>query len=80
LLGNSIVYINSEFGDGNAHNQQELPTIVAGNAGGKFKSGQLISLPGKTPVSNVILTIMQTMGYTDTKFGDSTAQVSALLA
>ncbi len=80
LLGNSIVYINSEFGDGNAHNQQELPTIVAGNAGGKFKSGQLISLASKTPVSNVILTIMQTMGYTDTKFGDSTGQVSALLA
>jgi hypothetical protein len=28
----------------------------------------------------VILTIMQTMGLTQTKFGDSTDQVSALLA
>jgi len=39
LLQNSIVYINSEFGDGDAHNQQELPMIIAGNAGGKFKTG-----------------------------------------
>ncbi len=80
MLGNSIVYINSEFGDGDAHNQQDLPTIIAGNAGGKFKSGQRIALASKTPISNVILTIMQTMGVTQTKFGDSTDQVSALLA
>ena len=79
LLGNSIVYINSEFGDGDAHNQQDLPTIVAGKAGGKFKTGQLISLARQTPVSNVVLTIMQTMGLNQSSFGDSTGTVSSLL-
>jgi hypothetical protein len=80
LLGNSIVYINSEFGDGDAHSQYELPVIIAGNAGGKFKSGQHIALASKTPVANVILTIMQTMGLTQTTFGDSSGTVSSLLA
>ena len=80
LLDNSIVYINSEFGDGDAHNQQDLPTIVAGSASGKFKTGQLISLARQTPVSNVVLTIMQTMGLTQPSFGDSTGTVSSLLA
>jgi len=79
LLGNSIVYINSEFGDGDAHSQYDLPVIVAGNAGGKFKSGQHIALASKTPVSNVILTVMQAMGLTQTTFGDSSGTVSQLL-
>jgi hypothetical protein len=80
LLGNSIVYINSEFGDGDAHDQFQLPLIVAGGAGGKFRTGRHIALPSKTPVSNVILTIMQTMGVNVTSFGDSTGTVTGLLA
>ncbi len=79
LLDNSMVYINSEFGDGDAHNQQDLPTIVAGKASGKFKTGQLISLAKLTPVSNVVLTIMQQMGLNQTSFGDSTGPLSSLL-
>jgi hypothetical protein len=80
MLGNSAVYINSEFGDGDAHDQYQLPLIVAGNAGGKLRTGRHIALPSKTPVSNVILTLMQTMGVTQTSFGDSTGPVTALLA
>jgi hypothetical protein len=80
LLGNSIVYINSEFGDGDAHDQYKLPTIIAGGAGGKFRTGRHIALADRTPISNVILTIMQTMGVNQPSFGDSTNSVSALLA
>jgi hypothetical protein len=80
MLGNSIVYINSEFGDGDAHDQFQLPLIVAGNAGGKLRTGRHLALPNRTPVSNVILTIMQTMGVNRTSFGDSTGTVTGLLA
>jgi hypothetical protein len=79
LLGNSIVYINSEFGDGDAHDQFRLPAIVAGNAGGKFKTGQHIAVADRTPVSNILLTIMQAMGLTQTTFGDSRGTISSLL-
>lgn len=80
LLGNSIVYINSEFGDGDGHNQYNLPTIIAGGAAGKFKVAQHIGMPDRTPIANVILTIMQTMGVARPSFGNSTGTVSALLA
>ncbi|HET6282804.1 MAG TPA: DUF1552 domain-containing protein [Polyangia bacterium] len=80
LLGNSIVYINSEFGDGDAHNQYSLPVIVAGQAGGKYKIGQHIAMPDRTPVANVILTIMQTMGIAKPSFGNSTGTITDLLA
>jgi hypothetical protein len=80
LLGNSVVYINSEFGDGDAHDQFQLPLIVAGNAGGKLRTGLHLALPSKTPVSNVVLTIMQAMGVDRPSFGDSTGPVTGLLA
>jgi hypothetical protein len=79
MLGNSIVYFNSEFGDGDAHDQFQLPVIVAGNAGGKFRSGQHVALPNRTPVANVILTILNTMGVARPSFGDSTGPVTSLL-
>jgi hypothetical protein len=79
MLGNSVVFINSEFGDGDAHSQDNLPVIIAGNAGGKFKSGQHVAVPGKTPVANVLLTILQSMGLTQTQFGNSTGTVPQLL-
>jgi len=79
LLGNSAVYINSEFGDGDAHDQFGLPLIVAGNAGGKLRTGLHVALANRTPVSNVILTLMQTMGVQRPSFGDSTGAVTALL-
>ncbi len=79
LLQNTLVYINSEFGDGDAHSQDNLPVILAGNLGGKFKSGQHVALPARTPVANVLLTILQSMGLTQTAFGNSTGTASALL-
>src|SRR5260370_33321470 len=69
LLGNSIVYINSEVGDGDGPNQFQLPAIVAGNAGGKIKTGQHIPPPARPPVSNILPTILQPLGRDRDSFG-----------
>lgn len=45
VLNNSIVYVTSEFGDPHTHNMRGLPMLVAGKAGGKFKTGQHIVYP-----------------------------------
>jgi hypothetical protein len=45
VLNNSIVYFMSEFGDAHSHNMRNLPMVVAGKAGGKFKTGQHIVYP-----------------------------------
>ena len=44
MLDNSVVYIGSEFGDGNAHDVEDQPLIIAGGAGGKLRIG---TAPGR---------------------------------
>jgi hypothetical protein len=45
VLDNSIVYLTSEFGNAHIHDMRGLPMVVAGKAGGKFKTGQHIVYP-----------------------------------
>ncbi len=39
LLDNCLAVMTSELGDGSAHLHTNLPCLVAGNAGGRFRSG-----------------------------------------
>ena len=45
----------------------------------QIEEGVQSLLARQTPVSNVVLTIMQTMGLNQPSFGDSTGPVSSLL-
>jgi hypothetical protein len=45
VLDNSIVYFTSEFGNAHVHDMRNLPMVVAGKAGGKFKTGQHVVYP-----------------------------------
>lgn len=45
VLNNSIVYFTSEFGNAHVHDMRNVPMVVAGKAGGKFKTGQHIVYP-----------------------------------
>jgi hypothetical protein len=45
VLDNSIVYFTSEFGNAHAHDHRGLAMLVAGKAGGKFKTGQHVVYP-----------------------------------
>ena len=80
LLDNTIVYIHSEFGDGDVHQFGEQPLIIAGGGGGRLRMGQHLSLPAETPQANALLTVMQAMGVKRTSFGDSTGPLPALVA
>ena len=78
MLDNSIVYISSEFGDGNAHSIKQLPVLVAGGGGGRFKMGQQIAVPDNTPSANAILDVMRAAGVDQTSHGNSTGQIPGL--
>ena len=44
MLDNSMVMWLPELADGNAHNNNNLPIVIAGSAGGYLKQGQSINL------------------------------------
>jgi Protein of unknown function (DUF1552) len=78
LLDNSVVFIGSEFGDGNTHGCDDLPIIVAGGGAGRLRPGRHVAVAKRTPVANLLLTILQVMGCPRTRFGDSTAPLAGL--
>jgi hypothetical protein len=76
LLDNSLVYFCNEIEDGNSHRHSNLPTLLAGTAGGAFPSGRHLRVPGGTPMANLFVTIMQAMGVNQNRFGDSSGALS----
>jgi hypothetical protein len=80
LLDQSIVWIGSEFGDGNAHACSDLPVVVAGGGGGRLRPGRHVAVQPGTPQANALLGVLQAMGVSRLAFGDSTGTIPGLLA
>ncbi|MCA8944544.1 MAG: DUF1552 domain-containing protein [Planctomycetes bacterium] len=72
LLDASLVLYGSGLADGNAHRHADLPILLLGRGGGDFKSGQHVRSKKHTPLGNLYVSIMQSMGLRTTSFGDST--------
>jgi hypothetical protein len=72
VLDNSMILFGSSFSDGNRHDPNNLPIILAGNAGGKIKSGRHIPCKKDTPLCNLYVSMLDRMGTPVESFGDST--------
>jgi len=75
LLDNTLVLATSESNFAKIHSVDNLPILVAGRAGGKWKSGQHIDGKGD-PSSRVGLTIQQVMGMPVETWGEGGMQTS----
>ena len=78
LLDNTFFTYGSGLGDGSTHQYNDLPIIVAGTGGGKFKTGQHINMPEGTPLANLWLTQARAMGLKMERFADSTGEIGAV--
>ena len=69
-----IVY-GSPMADGNLHNHRRCPLIVLGGANGRHEGGLHLKAPDGTPMANVMLSLLHSLGHDDaTSFGDSTGE------
>ena len=75
LLDNSMILYGSAIGDGNRHNHDELPILLAGKAGG-LKPGRHLKFPKNTPLTNLYLSMLDRAGVHEKSFGDSTGQLT----
>jgi hypothetical protein len=71
LLDNSMVLFGSSFSDGNRHDPNNVPVLLAGKAGHKIKSGRHIKCAKKTPLCNLYVSMLDRMGTPVESFGDS---------
>lgn len=72
LLHNSMIVYGGCISDGDRHNHDDLPIILAGNAGGAFTPGRHVELGENVPLSNLYLRMLQEFGVQEKRFGDST--------
>lgn len=72
LLDNSMILFGSSLSDGNRHDPNNLPIVLAGNAGGKIRSGRHIACAKNTPLCNLYVSMLDRMGTPVESFGDST--------
>jgi hypothetical protein len=75
LLDHSIALYGSGMSNSNQHDHDPLPIVVVGGAAGKLKGGRHIQAAPKTPLSNLQLALLKTMGVPVDSFGDSTGWV-----
>jgi len=78
LLDNSMIVYGAGLSDGNRHTHEDLPTLIAGRAGGYFKTGRRIVSRRETPMCNLFLTMMERMGVQMEYFGDSSGRLNGL--
>ena len=77
LLDNSLVFFSSEIEDGDAHRHTNLPVVVAGRAGGAFKTNRHLKVPA-TPLANLFTSMLNAVDVPNDKFGDGTGPMSGL--
>ena len=76
LLDNSLVMYGSGMSDGNSHNHDPLPVVLAGRAGGALEGNRHLVFPEQTNMSNLLVALLGKLGIAQDSFGDSTAPLT----
>jgi len=72
LLDHTTLLYGSCMSNSNLHNHNPLPTLLAGGGAGQLKGGRHLKYPENTPMSNLLVTLLNKVGVPADKVGDST--------
>ncbi len=78
LLDNCMLVYGSGISDGDRHNHDDLPILLAGSAGGRIKTGRHLRYADGTPLCNLYVWMMQQMGAKTDTFGDSNGSLDKI--
>lgn len=78
LLDRCMIVYGSGIGDGNAHNHDNLPILLAGRGGGALQPGRHVKFDNGTPLTNLYLSMLERVGAKVEKLGDSSGRLANL--
>ncbi len=78
LLDHCMVAYGSGNSDGNRHNHDDLPVLLAGGACGTLKTGRHIRYASETPISNLWVSLLNRMDINVDQLGDSNGELANL--
>ena len=80
LLDQMTLLYGGGLSDGHRHSSENLPVLVVGGAGGRLRGGRHVRCAESTPMSNLHLTLMDTLGLAVERFGNSTGALDATVS
>jgi hypothetical protein len=78
LLDHTLLLYGSNMSNSNAHDHFPLPNLVVGGAAGKMKGGRHLKYDDHTPMTNLLMTMLDKVGVQQEKLGDSTGTLETL--
>jgi hypothetical protein len=70
MLDNTIVLLASELSEGNSHSHMDTPFLIAGGGGADLATGRRLDIAGDVSHNDLFVSLLNTMGIEDTRFGD----------
>lgn len=78
LLDHCMIVYGGAISDGNRHNHDDLPVLLAGRGGGTLETGRHVRYPNNTPMANLYLSMLERFGTPVERLGDSTGPLPRL--
>jgi hypothetical protein len=75
LLDHSMILYGSSMSNGNQHDHGPLPIVLVGGASGRLQGNRHIVAAAQTPMSNLLLGMLDKVGVDQASFGDSTGKL-----
>ena len=78
LLDHSLFLYGAGLSNPNLHAHYDLPLVLVGSAAGQLKGGRHIVYKQETPMTNLLLSMLDKVGVRTEKLGDSTGRLELL--
>jgi hypothetical protein len=78
LLDHSVILYGSNMSNSNAHDHFPLPNLVVGRAAGRVRGGRHLRYPDHTPMTNLLVTLLDRVDVPLDRLGDSTGEMAEL--
>jgi hypothetical protein len=72
VLDHTLLLYGSNMSNSNTHNHFPLPNLLVGGASGRHKGGRHLKYPDHTPMTNLLVTMLEKVGIPQDTLGDST--------
>jgi Protein of unknown function (DUF1552) len=76
LLDHAVILYGSNMSNSNAHDHFPLPNLLVGGAAGRMKGGRHLRFTDHTPMTNLLVTMLDKAGVKQETLGDSTGTLA----
>jgi hypothetical protein len=75
LLDHLVIIFGGSLSDGNRHEHSNLPVVLVGGGAGRIRGGRHLRYPETTPMTNLLLTVLDILEVPSEQLGDSTGRL-----